>query len=205
MGGALVYVFTRLDELRQDVVLALRSLRSHPSYALVVVATLALGIAANSLIFSFMNPYLIRELPFGNPDQLVQLGQVDPVHGWDAARFSLPQVSDWKEIYGLIAYSVAQRRREIGIRMALGATARDVRAVVVGEGLRLTAVGVAIGLVLALVVARLMAAMLFGISPFDPVTFATVVGIFATTAVVASVLPASEAARTNPVVVLRYD
>ena len=70
-GGASVYVFMRLDELRQDVVLALRSLRSNPSYALVVVATLALGIAANSLIFSFMNPYLIRELPFGHPDQLV--------------------------------------------------------------------------------------------------------------------------------------
>ena len=58
----------RLDELRQDVVLALRS---NPSCALVVVATLALGIAANSLIFSFMNPYLIRELPFGHPHQLV--------------------------------------------------------------------------------------------------------------------------------------
>jgi len=87
----------RLDELRQDVVLALRSLRAHPSYALVVVTTLALGIAANSLIFSFMNPYLIRELPFGNPDQLVQLGQVDPVRGWDGARFSLPQFEDWKE------------------------------------------------------------------------------------------------------------
>ena len=107
-------------------------------------------------------------------------------------------------IYGVIAYSVAQRRREIGIRMALGATDRDIRSVVVGEGLRLTAFGMAIGLVLALVVARLIAAMLFGISPFDPITFAAVAGIFAVTAVVASVLP-SEAARTNPVVVLRYD
>ncbi len=108
-------------------------------------------------------------------------------------------------IYGVIAYSVAQRRREIGIRMALGATGREIRSVIVGEGLRLTALGTAIGLVLALVVARLMSAVLFGVSPFDPVTFAAVAGIFAVTAVVASVLPASEAARTNPVVVLRYD
>ena len=87
--------------------------------------------------------------------------------------------------------------------MALGATHRDIRSVVVGEGLRLTALGMAIGLVLALVVARLMAAMLFGVSPFDPITFAAVAGIFAVTAVVASVIPASEAARTNPVIVLR--
>ncbi len=84
-------------ELRQDVVVALRSLRSRPSYALVVVLTLGLGIAANSLIFSFMNPYLIRELPYGEPERLVQLGQVDPVQGWDGARFSLPQFEDWKE------------------------------------------------------------------------------------------------------------
>jgi len=106
-------------------------------------------------------------------------------------------------IYGVMAYSVAQRRREIGIRMALGATGREIRSVVVGEGLRLTALGTAIGL--ALVVARLLSAVLFGVSPFDPVTFAAVAGIFAVTAVVASVLPASEAARTNPVIVLRYD
>ncbi len=89
--------------------------------------------------------------------------------------------------------------------MALGATTRDIRSVVVGEGLSLTAFGVAIGLVLALVVARLMTAVLFGISPFDPITFAAVVGIFTITAVVASVLPASEAARTHPVGVLRCD
>ena len=89
--------------------------------------------------------------------------------------------------------------------MALGATARDIRSVVIGEGLRLTALGVAIGVVLALVVVRLMSAVLFGISPFDPITFAAMVGIFTITAVVASVFPASEAARTHPVGVLRYD
>lgn len=84
-------------ELRQDVVVALRALRSRPSYAVVVVLTLALGIASNALIFSFMNPYFIRELPFGEPDRLVQLGQVDPIRGWDGARFSLPQLEDWRE------------------------------------------------------------------------------------------------------------
>ena len=87
----------RLDELRQDVVVALRALRATPSYTLVVVLTLALGIAANSLIFSFMNPYLVRELPFADAERLVQLGQVDPVRGYDQARFSLPQFEDWKE------------------------------------------------------------------------------------------------------------
>ena len=99
----------------------------------------------------------------------------------------------------------AQRRREIGIRLALGASAKDIRNVVVREGVGLTLQGIAIGLVLALVAARLMTAVLFGVSPFDPITFGTVIAIFLVTALLASLFPALEAARTNPVGVLRAD
>ncbi len=108
-------------------------------------------------------------------------------------------------IYGVVSFSVAQRRREIGIRMALGATSGQVRGVVVGEGLRLTAVGVAIGLVLALVVGQLMASMLFRVSPFDPVTLGSVLVLFGAVATVASLLPARRAARVDPTTVLRYE
>jgi putative ABC transport system permease protein len=108
-------------------------------------------------------------------------------------------------IYGVISYSVAARRREIGLRMALGATRRDVSGLVLTEGLRLAAAGLAIGLALALVVARLMASILYGIGPFDPVTFAFVLGIFLAVAILASLLPASRAARTDPLGVLRYE
>ena len=83
------------DEFRQDLKYAWRSLRKAPGYAGLVVLTLAFGIAANTTIFSVMNPYLFRPLPFGNADELVQVNQINPTTGWDMDRFSLKQVEDW--------------------------------------------------------------------------------------------------------------
>jgi predicted permease len=85
------------DEIRQDVTYALRSVRKAPGYAGLVILTLAFGIAANTTIFSVMNPYLFRPLPFGDAEQLVQVNQVNPTTGWDMDRFSYPQYADWKE------------------------------------------------------------------------------------------------------------
>ncbi len=87
----------RLEELRHDLVLGFRSLRAVPGYTVVVVATVALGVAATTTIVSFMNPYLIRELPFEDPARLVQIGQVDPLAGWDSGRLSIPMFRDWEE------------------------------------------------------------------------------------------------------------
>jgi predicted permease len=84
------------DELRQDLRYALRTLRTAPGYAGLVVLTLAFGIAANTAVFSVMNPFLFRPLPYGDPAELVQVNQVDPVTGWDMARLSYPQYEDWK-------------------------------------------------------------------------------------------------------------
>lgn len=86
-----------LDEMLQDLKYALRSIRKAPGYAGLVIVTLAFGIAANTTIFSVMNPYLFRPLPFGDADQLVQVNQVNPITGWDMDRFSYPQYVDWKE------------------------------------------------------------------------------------------------------------
>ena len=108
-------------------------------------------------------------------------------------------------VYGLISYSVARRRREIGVRMALGADAPAiVRWVVVG-GLRLAAAGAAIGVAGALVVTRLMASLLFGVGPRDPATLAGVVGILALVAGLASWIPARLAARISPMSALRAE
>lgn len=86
-----------IEELRQDVRYALRTLRGAPGYATIVIFTLAFGIAANTTIFSVMNPYLLRPLPYGDPGDLVQVNQVNPITGWDMDRFSYPQYEDWKE------------------------------------------------------------------------------------------------------------
>ena len=106
-------------------------------------------------------------------------------------------------LYGVLAFIVAQRRREIGVRIALGATARDVIGDVLGHGLRLTAIGMAIGLALALAVARLMSALLFGIGAVDVLTFAGASALLAAIAAAASLIPALRASRVDPLLALR--
>ena len=108
-------------------------------------------------------------------------------------------------IYGVMAYSVAQRTQEIGIRMALGAARSDVLRLVVGQALRLTVLGVGIGLAGAYGVTRLMASVLFGVSPNDPPTFIGVTVILGLSAIVAAWIPADRATRVDPMVALRSE
>jgi predicted permease len=108
-------------------------------------------------------------------------------------------------IYGVIAYVAAQRTREIGIRMALGAQIGDVRRMFLRHGLSLTAAGIACGIAAALVLTRVMSALLFGVGPMDPLTYAAVSGLLAVVALLATYLPARRAARVDPMVALRAD
>ncbi len=108
-------------------------------------------------------------------------------------------------IYGLMAYSVAQRTREIGVRMALGAHARDVLGLMLRDGLKLAALGVMVGLPAAFALTRLMRSMLFGTSPADPATFAAVAALLLAVAGVASYVPAWRATRVDPLAALRHD
>jgi predicted permease len=108
-------------------------------------------------------------------------------------------------IYGVMSYSVSQRRREIGIRLALGAQARELRRMFVRSGLAMTGLGVGIGLAAAVALMRLMKSLLFGISPFDPLTYVVVPIILTAAAVLASYVPARRAAAVNPVEALRVE
>jgi len=108
-------------------------------------------------------------------------------------------------IYGVISYTVSQRTREIGIRLALGAQRRELRWMFVRSALLMTAVGVAIGVGAAAGLMQLMKSLLFGISPLDPFTYAAVPFVLAAAAVVASYLPARRAAAVNPVDALRAE
>jgi predicted permease len=107
-------------------------------------------------------------------------------------------------IYGVMSYLVAQRTREIGIRLALGAAHGDILRLVVGNGARLIGAGIAIGIVAAAALARLVSTLLFGVTAVDPASGAAV-ALLAIVAVVACYLPAARATRINPIRALRYD
>jgi putative ABC transport system permease protein len=108
-------------------------------------------------------------------------------------------------IYGLLAYSVQQRTREIGIRIALGADPRDVCKMVLREGSALTLIGMLLGVAAGLALTRLMASLLYGVKPWDPLAFGAVLAILGGVAVIAGYIPARRAMRVDPMVALRYE
>jgi len=108
-------------------------------------------------------------------------------------------------LYGVIAYSVAQRINEIGVRMALGARKDDILRLVVGEGAMLAAIGIALGLLGSLGATRLISKLLFGVTADDPLTFCATAGIILAVALAASAIPALRAIKVDPVIALRYE
>ena len=106
-------------------------------------------------------------------------------------------------IYGVVSYSVTQRTRELGVRMALGADAQTTLRLVLGRSMGLVAVGAICGIVASLAVTRVMAGLLYDVSPIDPVVFAGVTLLLGTAALLASVIPARRAMRVDPIVALR--
>jgi putative ABC transport system permease protein len=108
-------------------------------------------------------------------------------------------------LYGLISYSVSQRSREVGIRIALGARPLDVMRLVLGEGVRLTMLGIVLGVVTALGLTQLMRGLLFGVSAVDPPIFGGVAVLLALVAIAACCIPARRAMRTDPISALRYE
>jgi predicted permease len=108
-------------------------------------------------------------------------------------------------IYGLLSYTVSQRFREIGVRIALGAQSRDVLRLVVGAGFKLAAIGAAAGATVALAITRGMSSLLFGVSASDPPTFLAVIALVTLAAALAAYIPARRATRVDPMVALRYE
>jgi len=150
----------------------------------------------------------------GSTGSMSAVGTVDIAGGLASRRFDVWLLGSFAAaalllaaigIYGLLAYAVGQRRRELGIRLALGASRGDVMSQVVGDGIRLAAAGIVIGVVIALAITRLLSALLYGVGASDPATFVGVVALLAVVSLVASYLPARRAGRVDPMVALRYE
>jgi ABC-type antimicrobial peptide transport system permease subunit len=108
-------------------------------------------------------------------------------------------------LYGVVAYTVTQRTQEIGLRMAIGAEPGQVLRMIIGGGMKLAAIGVAVGIAGALALANLVASMLYGVTPFDPASYAGTAGVLLAVAALACWLPARRAMRVDPLVALRQE
>ena len=108
-------------------------------------------------------------------------------------------------VFGVLSFIVTQRTRELGIRIALGASTTSVQRLVVGRGMLLVSIGLVVGLVGAFALTRFMGNLLYGVTPTDPLTFAGVAGVLLAAAAVASYLPARRATRVDPIIALRAE
>jgi putative ABC transport system permease protein len=149
-------------------------------------------------------------MPIANPSAMEErMGEVLATRRLALALFSLFAVVALLlaaiGLYGVMSYGVTQRVHELGLRIALGATSRNTLKLIIGQGMRLVALGIALGVGVALAVSRLMAHLLFGMSPRDPLTFVVISSLLALVALLACYIPARRATKVDPMVALRHE
>jgi len=191
------------ESIITEIRFALRHLARNPSFSVLVILTLALGIGACTAIFSVVNGVLLSDLPYADPDRLIR----DPrprafcPHGARGIALALAVVG----VYGVVAFAASRRTFEIGIRMALGAEASEVRRMVVRHGLAPVTIGIVIGVAGGAAAAQTLRGLLYNVQPLDPVTLIVVPRVIVAAALVASLIPAWRASRVEPSDVLRSE
>ena len=178
--------------LAQDFRYAIRALTRAPVFALVAIVTLALGIGANTAIFK---PRALDHSPSSRRWTMTLL----------TAFAGLALALSLIGIYGVMSWSVSQRTREIGIRMAIGADRRQVMLRVIGQGLQLAGLGLLLGCIAALALRQVLYGVAFEVSPADPWIYAGAVLMMFATALAACYVPARRASRIDPLVALRWE
>jgi hypothetical protein len=197
-----------MDALFGDLRYAIRQLRRSPTFTIAAISCLALGIGANTAIFTVINAVLVRPLPYPDPDRLVMLFEAAAGDAADRNTVSPADFLDWRAqnrvfeltaaiydlgvnlgIYGVISYGVTQRTRELGIRAALGAGAGRVQRMILTQGMAPVLGGIALG----------------GVAATDPVTFVAVTCFLVVVALTAGLIPARRAARCDPMTALRAE
>lgn len=214
-----------MSVLLKDLRFGFRMLGKHPGFSLVAVLVLGLGIGANAAVFSVVNALLFKPLP-GADSGTALLG----LFGKDTTRpdryrpFSYPNYVDIRDgvkafssiaaqdvalalvgIYGVNSYVVTRRTREIGIRMALGATSRDVVRLILRDAAIVSVTGIVVGLGLAVALGTLLSSMLYGVGAADPLALVAAPLLLGASALLASYIPARRATRIAPVTALRHD
>lgn len=202
-----------ISDIYYDLRYALRMLRKKPGFTLVAVLTLALGIGEPTALVDLVRAqvqkldshlplYDIKTLATQIDESIIQERLVT----WLCTAFGLlATLLTALGLYGVLAFSVAQRTKEIGIRVALGAQARDVMKLILGQGMLLVAAGVVLGLGASLTVTRLIAGLLFGVTPTNATTFIAVSAGLVLLALIACYIPARRATKVDPLVALRYE
>jgi hypothetical protein len=201
----------RMNNLLQDLKHGLRVLLKNPGFTAAAIIVLALGIGANTAIFSVVNAVLLRPLPFADPGRLAIIWHVPPAKsfpGMTTFAVSAANFLDWKQqsqtfermaIYSGSSLNLTGREQPEALR----AEVKDILRLIVSEGMKPALLGVAIGIAGAIALGRVLASLIYGISAEDPLTFTAVAALLAAVALIASVIPALRATRVEPTRALR--
>ncbi len=172
-----------MNTLWQDIRFAVRMLVKNWSVSAIIVVVLALGIGANTAIFSVVNAALLRPLPYADPDRLVRLTEDSP--NVPQMSISYPNLQDWREQNKVFSGLAGMQFRSLNLTGTL--------------------IGVAIGLAAAFALTRLLASLLFGVTSTDALTFASVSSVLVAVALIACYIPARRATKVDPLVALRSE